>query len=146
MMSRFPIRSISWFSTAVAVLGALASVIPDVSQAFSGRRGTRIAPVNDQVFEVVTRIGGLDYDYWCGASDFARRVLGAAWTARIYVARGRGPSVTTGRRSAVQFTLDPNGAGIAAVHGAARYGLLSVGDDMSVQQAAIYCQYSSHRP
>lgn len=124
---------------AVALLALLPLLVPDAALAFSGKRSTRIAPVNKAVFEVVARGSGTGYDYWCGASDYARRALGAEWSATIYIARGRGTSVTTGRRSAVQFTLDPDAAGITPVPPSLSLNALKVGDNMSVQQANTYC-------
>ncbi len=135
----------SGFPAAALVLGVLATAVPDAAQAFSGRRGTRVAPVDKAVFEVVARTAGSAADYWCGASDYARRELRAPWTARIYIARGRGPSVTTGRKSAVQFTLDPDGAGIAPIAPSVSLNALNVGDNMSVQQAETYCAISISR-
>ncbi|MES0825182.1 hypothetical protein [Ruegeria sp. SCP11] len=71
------------------------------------RFGYQTVALNNSVFEVIPR-GRTDVDgYWCAASDFARRTLGASWQQRIYVKRGYGPSEATGRRTAVQFSLTP---------------------------------------
>ncbi len=76
------------------------------SSAFA-RFGYQTVALNNSVFEVIPR-GRTDVDgYWCAASDFARRTLGASWQQRIYVKRGYGPSEATGRRTAVQFSLTP---------------------------------------
>jgi len=120
----------------VALLPALA---PDTASAFSGKRGTRVAQVNNAVFEVVARSSGSGPEYWCGASDYARRALGAGWKTEIYIARGRGTSVTTGRRSAVQFTIDPGAAGVTPAPPSLSLNSLKVGDHMSVQQGNTYC-------
>ena len=122
-----------------AILALLPILVPDAALAFSGKRNTRVAPVNDAVFEVVARGSGTGYDYWCGAADYARRALGAGWNDTIYIARGRGQSVTTGRRSAVQFTLDAGAAGITPIEPSISLNALKVGDNMSVQQANNYC-------
>lgn len=124
---------------ALALLATLSMLAPDAAFAFSGKRGTRVAPVNKVVFEVVARSSGSGPEYWCGAADYARRALGAEWKATIYIARGRGPSVTTGRRSAVQFTLDPAAAGITPIPPSISLNSLKVGDNMTVQQGNSYC-------
>lgn len=131
--------------TTGALLALLPVLSPDAAMAFSGKRGTRVAPVNDVVFEVVARGSGTGYDYWCGAADYARRALGAAWTDTIYIARGRGQSVTTGRRSAVQFTLNPSAAGITATGPSLSLNSFKVGDNMSVQQGNTYCNMPPDR-
>ena len=88
-----------------AVFAAL--VISTPASAFNGRLGFQTAALSNTVFEVIPR-GRTDVDgYWCAASDFARRTLGADWKQRIYVKRGYGPSEATGRRTAVQFSLTP---------------------------------------
>jgi hypothetical protein len=122
-----------------AFLALLPMLAPDAAQAFNGRRGTRVAPVNDAVFEVVARNSGSGPEYWCGAADYSRRVLGAGWSTTIYIARGRGHSETTGRRSAVQFTLNPSAAGITPASQSLSLNSLKVGDHMSVQQGNTYC-------
>jgi len=99
---------------------------------------TRINPVTDEVFEVVT-ISSRGTDFWCGASDYARRVLGGSWADRLYVARGMGPSVTTNRRSAVHFTLNPNAVGTTSGTSNLSINSFSVGDSMSVQRANMFC-------
>ncbi|GHG90403.1 hypothetical protein [Pseudodonghicola xiamenensis] len=106
-------------------------------------------PVDDEVFEVVSKAGGSGGEYWCGAADYAQRVLHAKWTARIYVVRGRGPSVITGRRSAVQFSLRaPQMAEASGMEGTSLQNFLSFhllsamrpGTHMSVQEAMTYCE------
>ncbi|MEX0308161.1 MAG: hypothetical protein AB3N12_12325 [Ruegeria sp.] len=67
--------------------------------------GYRTEAMSGTEFEVIPRARQDIDGYWCAAADFARRKLGAGWQQRIYVLRGYGPSVTTGRRTAVQFTL-----------------------------------------
>ncbi|WP_353344375.1 hypothetical protein [Aquicoccus sp. SU-CL01552] len=129
-------------SRTLAAFTALCLALPFSAEAFTGRNGTRVNPINDSSFEVITRIGGAVDDYWCGASDYARRVLGASWTAQIYLLRGRGPSVTTGRRTAVQFTMDADAAPPEGQGQFQKYSLLNPGSHMSVQGAATFCQIS----
>lgn len=128
-----------------ATLAMLGAILPDVALAFSGKRGTQVAQVDNLVFEVVARSAGSGPDYWCGASDYARRALGAGWRTQIYIARGRGTSVTTGRRSAVQFTLDPTAAGVTPIDPSLSLNALKTGDHMSVQQANTYCNMGPTR-
>jgi hypothetical protein len=123
-----------------AVLAGVLTILPDDGDAFTSRRGAKVNPVNAAVFEVVPKSGGIGADYWCGAADYAHRQLKASWQARIYIARGRGPSVTTGKRSAVQFTLDPAAAGITPAPSSLSLNSLKVGESMSVQNGFSYCQ------
>ena len=69
--------------------------------------GSRVYPHAGNEFEVVPRIGSDLEIYWCAASDYARRYLGAGWQTPIYVSRSIGPGEISGRRSTVLFTLDP---------------------------------------
>ena len=126
-------------TAALLVATAGLTVIASVADAFSGRRGTRVNQVDAKVFEVIARSAGSSGDYWCGAGDYAQRALGAAWTARIYISRGRGPSVTTGRRTAVQFTMDPAAVGDPPADNGFFTNAMRPGDSMSVQQAQSYC-------
>lgn len=85
---------------------ALAAIVLSTpASATFARFGYQTVGLNSTDFEVIPR-GRTDIDgYWCAASDFARRTLGASWQQPIYVKRGYGPSEATGRRTAVQFTL-----------------------------------------
>ncbi len=112
---------------------------PLSAEAFTTARGVRVNPVDDLIFEVIPKSSGSYGDFWCGASEYARRVKGASWTDRIYVVQGRSTSVTTGRRSAVQYTLSPAEVGVAPPpQGWLALGI-KAGDSMSVQQANTYC-------
>ncbi len=111
--------------------------LPSTADAFTTRHGARVNPVNDAVFEVVPKSGS-GTDIWCAAGDYAQRGLGAPWSARIYVVRGRGPSVTTNRKTAVHFTLNPSRVGVQPAQSFSLNGF-KVGDSMSVQQAFGYC-------
>ncbi len=109
------------------------------ADAFTSRNGARVNPVDGAVFEVVPRGASNPPDIWCAASEYARMQLGAGWTAELYIARGRGPSVTTNRRTAVQFTLDPKAAGITPASGQINLNTLKAGQHMSVQLANTQC-------
>lgn len=123
----------------IALCAGLAVAVPTVGDAFSSRLGARVNPVNAAVFEVVPKSGS-GQEIWCGAADYAQRELRAPWQARVYVARGRGQSETTGRRTAVQFTLDPNAAGVTPGPSSLSLNTFAVGDSMSVRQAYDLCQ------
>lgn len=123
-----------------------ALALPAPADAFTGRRGVKVNPVDSVVFEVIARTAGSGADYWCGAAEYAQRALGAPWTATIFIARGRGPSVTTGRKSAVQFTLDPSAAGTSDDKRSWSLNALRAGDSMSVQSAYTYCERMPVRP
>ncbi|TMV08046.1 hypothetical protein FGK63_11410 [Ruegeria sediminis] len=114
-------------------------VLATQAQAFSSANGYRVNQVDNAVFEVIPRGRSNTNFYWCSASDYARRVLGAGWQDRIYIARGYGPSVTTGRKTAVQFTLNPQAAGVTPLESGGFRSGLQAGDSMSVQQANAYC-------
>ncbi len=88
-------------------------------------------------FEVIPRARQDIDGYWCAAADFARRKLGAGWQQQIYVLRGYGPSVTTGRRTAVQFTL--NAPANAPQQSSISVSNFQPGHSMSVQGANARC-------
>lgn len=119
-------------------LACISALTAAAADAFTTSRGVRVLPVNDIVYEVVPRGSGGTWDYWCAAAEYARRELGAGWTDRFYVVRGWDTSVTTGRRSSVQFTLYPQRAGVPAKTGWLSLGF-SPGESMSVQQGYEYC-------
>ncbi|MDU9003506.1 hypothetical protein [Sedimentitalea todarodis] len=128
--------------TGIALIAGLAFAIPQTGEAFTSKLGARVNQVNSAVFEVVPRSSGNGQVFWCSAADYAQRALRASWRARIYIARGRAPSVTTGRRSSVQFTLDPKAAGITPAPPSLSLNALNVGESMTVQEAYGYCQRS----
>lgn len=128
--------------TGAALIATFAFALPGAGDAFTSKLGARVNPVNAAVFEVVPRSSGTGQVFWCSAADYAQRELGASWQARVYVVRGRAQSETTGRRSSVQFTLDPKAAGITPASSSISLNTFVVGDSMSVQQAHSYCQVS----
>lgn len=121
--------------------GALAMAgMATQADAFTARNGARVNPVDSVLFEVIPSGRVRTGDYWCGAGEYARRALGAGWKDRVYIARELGQSVTTQRRSALQFTLNPEAAGVTPLpKGGFKTGL-PVGDSMSIQQAEGYCE------
>ncbi len=123
----------------LVLTAGLAAMQPALGHAFTSRGGARVNPVDAAVFEVVPNSGGGGDLYWCGAADYAQRALNAPWQARLFIYRGRGPSETTNKRSAVQFTLDPNLAAAAPSRSWPSINSLQAGETMSVQQAFSHC-------
>ncbi len=123
----------------ILLAGALA-LQPVLAEAFTSRSNARVNPVNASIFEVVPTAGGSGAVYWCAAADYAQRELRAPWQASLFVARGLGAGATANKRSTVQFTLDPQGAGITPGRRAANVNSLEVGESMSVQQGFYFCQ------
>lgn len=125
---------------------AAALVAPLAAEAFTTPNGVRVNPVDDRVFEVIPKSSGTFDEFWCGAAEYARRVKGADWQDLIYVVQGRSQSVTTGRKSAVQFTLSPD---LVQETTPLAMGWLSLGikpgHKMSVQEARGYCDRSPVR-
>lgn len=119
--------------------------LPGSSEANASRHSIRVNQMQGGIFEVIPRTGN-GYLFWCGAADYAHRVIGAPWTASLHISRGLGPSETTGRRSAVQFTLDANLAKTPPSGGYGSVNSLQAGDTMSVQRAFDYCFVPFGRP
>ncbi|MBU3036385.1 hypothetical protein [Tritonibacter mobilis] len=106
--SRFAPRALTL--SALAATAALAGCVDLQSTGpqadyFSSRALARIYALDDGSFEVVPEIGAQGAAYWCAASEYARRRLGADWSQDIYVAKGRAPSTVSGRIDSVTFTL-----------------------------------------
>lgn len=99
--------------------------------------GFKTAALSSTEFEVSPSSRGDIDGYWCAASDFARRTLGAGWRQRIYVVRGYGPGEATGRRTAVQFSLNPP-AGVAPPTSGISIGF-KPGQSRTVQSAYGQC-------
>lgn len=139
MMKRTMIAALLLASACQIQTGAAVSSGGGISYAFVTPYGQKVNPVNANEFEVMLNAGATYDGYWCGASEYARRRLGAAWSDRVYVASTISPSVTTDRASAVRFTLDPQALGIEPIELNFRSGF-KVGDSMSITQANTRCQ------
>lgn len=138
------IYRLPFLKTPMKTVCALALALAPISaQAFTAPNGARVFPVNDAVFEVVAGSSTAGQDMWCAAARYAYRALNAPWEARIYIARGMTQSVTTNRRSAVHYTLDPAAAGVTPRDGGIALNQFNVGDNMTVSHANSYC---SRRP
>ncbi len=121
-----------------ATLAAFALGIPATAEA--APNGYRTEPINGTDFEVIPRADQFTEGYWCAAADFARRKLGAGWQQPIYVLRGYGPSVTTGRRTAVQFSIKQP-TGVTPQQSSIVTSSFVPGSSMSVSAANARCNY-----
>ena len=123
----------------IVALIALATGLADQAPAneFRAVNRVRVAQVNSEIFEVID--GRMNVRYWCAAGDYARRKLKTPWDARIYVARGEGPSETTNRRFAIQFTTMPDKVGVTPTGSGASDFDLNVGANLTVTQAFGNC-------
>ena len=126
-------------SVSASVFVAVFVALPTAALAFRAINTLQVNQVDRNVFEVVGRPGALKEDYWCGAGDYLRRELRLPWNTRIYVVSGIGQGVTTGARSAVRFTLDPEAVGIAPYESGWVSDILAVGYARSVTAAFYYC-------
>lgn len=80
------------------------------ASAFNAINNHRVNPVPGTAqFEVIGRPGSGPLEYWCAAAEYARLELGQPTRAQVMMVSPRGPSVTSGYRSAVVFQLDPAG-------------------------------------
>jgi len=80
------------------------------ASAFNAINNHRVNPVPGTAqFAVIGRPGSDPLEYWCAAAEYARLELGQPTRAQVMMVSPRGPSVTSGYRSAVVFQLDPAG-------------------------------------
>ncbi len=82
-------------------------LVPAAAQAWRAINGTEVNPVRKGVFEVIPSGRSGPQQFWCGAGDYARMVLGVGATQRIYIWRAIGPSETRPGAKSVQFSLSP---------------------------------------
>ena len=127
-------------SRAAIIIAALACAAPAAAQDYRASNKLTVGQITPAVFEVVSRPGKSGANnFWCAAAEYARDRLGAAGTARIYVAEPRGPSTLSPSRSAVRFTLDPAAAGIDATPPRTSLSVDHVGDSIARRSAEEYC-------
>ena len=129
-MSRRPLRQAL---VSLAVIGALA--VPAAAQTLRVERAVNVTGVANGF--AVENGGGLGArGMWCGAATYARKVLGASDSTRIYVAQGRGSGL--GARGPVVFTTDATGLTPrpATILGAS---INQPGANLSVAHAGGFC-------
>ena len=106
--------------------------------AWRAQNGNEVKPVSKSVFEVVARGRSGAADFWCGAGDYALRVLGAAATQRIYIWQPIGASVTMPGDRAVQFSFSaPKGADTSTGYS---LSVKRAGDNLTAAAAQQYCR------
>ncbi|MVO16241.1 hypothetical protein [Parasedimentitalea huanghaiensis] len=123
----------------LALVAAIAVALPTAALAFRAINTLDVNRVDANIFEVIGRPAAIKDDYWCGAGDYLRRELQLPWNTKIYVVSGIGRSVTTGARSAVQFTLNPDALGIEPYEKSWVSDVLTVGYGRSVTAAFHHC-------
>lgn len=118
-------------------LTVLAVSIPTWATAWWSFNRLEVFPVSNSVWEVVAGVGTSPADFWCGAGDYAQRVLGTPAAERIYIWRAIGPSVNVPGRKAVQFSLTPP----PNVSTSPGYSLSvkATGDNLARHAAVQYC-------
>lgn len=119
-----------------ALLGVIL-VAPDMAHAWRAMNRHEVLPVSEVSFEVISRVGAAPRAYWCGAGDYARRVLGVATKTPIYLTRAFGASETRPGRKAVRFSLTKPPGG--PVPDALTLSTKRVGDHLSVGFAVNFC-------
>ncbi|MDP5216628.1 hypothetical protein Q5Y75_05310 [Ruegeria sp. 2205SS24-7] len=94
--------------------------------------------VNSAIFETSPRGTSRTDNFWCAASEYAVRRLGADWKQNLYVVRGYARSQTTGSPTSVQFTLDPGAANVRSKSSGFGSGF-NPGANVTVQKANTRC-------
>ncbi len=124
------------------ILAGLIAVIPTWAAAWWAFNRHEVFPVSETSWEVVARVGTSAADYWCGAGDFAQRVMGVPAASRIYIWKAVGPSVNRPGKKAVQFSLSPPpGADTTTGYS---LSVKRAGDNLARHAAVQYC-YQYHR-
>lgn len=101
--------------------------------------GFEIHPVNDIVYEAVSDGAHGGAAFWCAAGEFVEIKLKASPDTQIFVVRGAGVSETTGRKTAAQFTIDAETAGVTPVESGGNLNELVVGESMTAGEARNFC-------
>lgn len=101
--------------------------------------GYEVHSLNDVVYEAVSDGAHGGAAFWCAAGKFVEVELKMPAGTDIYVVRGAGPSETTNRRTAAQFTVDPGKAGITPAAMGNELNDLVVGSHMTAGEARVYC-------
>lgn len=127
---------------AVMLSGLVLAAVPAAAQAFTAVNRLQVVPAGTSQFEVIGRAGAFKPDYWCAAGDYVRKSLGLSWQTKIYAVDGISRSLTTGARSAVRFTLDPEAAGITPYDANWVGDILTPGYSMRANAAFGECEDS----
>ncbi|MBO9396201.1 hypothetical protein J7400_05895 [Shimia sp. R9_2] len=122
----------------VAALAACEATTTSSDGGFVVSNGARVYSVNQDVFEVTARPGNEINQFWCGAGEYASRVLGAPANARIYVVGEAGPGTVVESPNAMQFSLLPPGQASGATGRQSTWGP-DLGEDEFVGDARYRC-------
>lgn len=120
----------------------IAAITPGTSLAWRAINGTEVNPVRKGVFEVIPHGRSGPQQFWCGAGDYARQVLGVGPTQRIYIWRAIGPSETRPGAKAVQFALQPP-PGKEDYQPGYSLSVKHEGDNLDAAMAQRYCYGNS---
>lgn len=123
----------------LALIAAFSVALPSVALAFRAINGLDVNKVDKNVLEVIGGGRLVKSDYWCSAADYLRRQQGMPWKTKIYVVSGIGRGVTSGAKSAVRFTANPEAIGLPLYDGGWVGDILTVGYGMSITSANNYC-------
>lgn len=123
----------------LAVVAICSSALPAAAQEYRAVNTLYVNRVDKYVFEVIGRPSANREDYWCGAGDYVRRVIGAPWKTKIFVVSGISRGVTTGAKSAARFTLHPEEVGIEPYEAGWISDTLTIGYSRSVTFAFDRC-------
>ena len=126
------------------LLAALLFVLPTTALAYTigytAVNRFQVADIGNSRFEVIARGGRVTaQQYWCAAGDYGVR-RGLQASARVYVAKAEGASLTVANRKAVQFTFDPKAAGVTPVEPQLSLTVRVPGDNMQIASARQFCR------
>ncbi len=120
-----------------AIAVSLLIAAPGLALAFQAWNKARVYALSGGVFEVVNYHGSVPRDYWCGAGDYAIRILRTSATQRVYLWKAVGPSVSEPGKKGVQFALQaPPDSDTKPGFGVQ---VKRIGDNMNAAMAQNYC-------
>lgn len=85
------------------------------AQAYRAENQLLVVPLGKTEFEVIEARGEGPRGIWCAAAGYAQVHLGTAEGARIYIKKGRGPSISGVGRKSIVFTTDEAALGTPAL-------------------------------
>ncbi len=127
------------YKTAISICIVAFMATPSFAKDSMTHAGFEIHPVNDVVYEAVSTGAHGGAAFWCAAGLFVESVLKVPPKTEIYVVRGAGTSDTTGRRSAAQFTVEPDKAGVTPAESSNNLNEPVVGEHMHASLARNFC-------
>lgn len=90
-------------------------------------------------FEIISRAGAFNVDYWCAAADYVRRVYGQQGSVPIYVTQAESPAISEdpARWTSIKFAMSPPASGAL---GPSTTISLIPGQSLSQSTARSYCR------